>query len=298
MPPIARRNPSPRRILTDPRPLLASAGLSLLPRGRALEGECPFHEDPDRSLYVNPQTGHWNCRRCRASGETVDELIKRLESRAADARPALSLVRMNPLLSPEILRHARAAMDHYRKTLERSPEAQQYLLSLGLGHPELLSAFPIGFADGSLLEALPDARTHEGRTIRQSLVACGVLTEKNGRFHETMRGRIVFGIEDADGVLVQMCGRRPRARDTRDLVLDVPGSIFNPRALNCETLVVCADIIDALSFWVAGVRNVICVFGPDVPEDLNASMNGGVTRTVLFGPGTDGLRARLEELSA
>ena len=45
-------------------------------------------------------------------------------------------------------------VEHYHQTLLKTPQALDYLASRGLASPELVTAFRLGYADGSLLELL------------------------------------------------------------------------------------------------------------------------------------------------
>ena len=62
-------------------------------------------------------------------------------------------------------------VEHYAKRLRTSSEAWEYLAGRGLGAPELLDAFRVGYADGSLLATLPEQG--ELRDARPSSACCG-----------------------------------------------------------------------------------------------------------------------------
>ena len=62
-------------------------------------------------------------------------------------------------------------VDHYHKTFCERADAQEYLKKRGLTDPDILRAFKVGYADGSLLKLLPK----EGE-VRAQLLSLGVVT--------------------------------------------------------------------------------------------------------------------------
>ena len=51
-------------------------GLNLKKQGRLYAAVCPFHDDHDPSLKINPQTGSYNCYVCGAHGDVFDLVMK------------------------------------------------------------------------------------------------------------------------------------------------------------------------------------------------------------------------------
>src|SRR5262245_18186015 len=80
-------------------------------------------------------------------------------------------------------------VEHYHRTFCERRDAQEYLAKRGLTDVDLLTAFKIGIADGSLLKLVP-----KQNDIHAQLVALGVIT-KEGR--ELLGGCVVFPIPDA-----------------------------------------------------------------------------------------------------
>jgi len=48
--------------------LIESRGIPLKKNGKGYKGLCPFHDDTDPSLSVNPTTNLWNCFGCNKGG--------------------------------------------------------------------------------------------------------------------------------------------------------------------------------------------------------------------------------------
>ena len=63
--------------------LIESKGIILKKNGKGYFGLCPFHEDKNPSLSVNPDSNLWQCFGCGASGDVIRfvELYDRSEER-------------------------------------------------------------------------------------------------------------------------------------------------------------------------------------------------------------------------
>ncbi len=94
---------------------------------------------------------------------------------------------------------------YYHEQLEQSPEAQEYLRSRGLGHPELLERFQLGFANRTLSYRLPAKQVKAGQELRGRLQELGVLRASG---HEHLNGSVVFPITNERGEVVELYGRK------------------------------------------------------------------------------------------
>src|SRR5882762_4527029 len=85
--------------------------------------------------------------------------------------------------------------------------------------------------------------------------------------HEHFNGSIVIPISDAQGNVVQMYGRKLldnlRTGTPKHLYLPSPHrGVFNLPALAAsKDIILCEALIDALTFWCAGFRNVTASYG-------------------------------------
>jgi hypothetical protein len=160
-------------------------------------------------------------------------------------------------------------------------------------------AFGLGFADGSLLETIPN----EGEIV-DSLKAVGLLT-KDGKEH--FRGCVVVPLTHPDFGVMGFYGRRI-SNTARVKHLFLPGQrrgVLNWQCLKQGADVVLAEsVFDALSLWVAGVGDVSCLFGvSSVPIDLAELMERYRTATATFyldgdRAGREAATARGQELAA
>lgn len=145
-------------------------------------------------------------------------------------------------------------VEHYHRSFCTSRAAQAYLTRRGLTNPDLLKAFRIGYADGSLLKRVP--RTGE---LREQLRALGVITEQ-GR--ELLGGCIVIPIPDPQtGTWTTLYGRG--VRTTRHCYLPGPlrGVLNFQAARASDTVILTESVLDALSCHQAGLATAIPIYG-------------------------------------
>ena len=269
--------------------VMRASGLELVPVGKNLLCRCPWHDDKEASLVVNPEKQLYNCFGCEAKGDVLTFLqeTEHLSFRAALERlsaivgespssssPSSSAAPDDPdllvggLTRPELLKRV---AQHYAQGLAKSQEAQEYLRDRSLGDVETLRAFGVGYCDGSLLKTVP-----KGSDTRQALIDLGVL---NAKGKEHFLGCVVVPLEDPELGIVGLYGRRinPKAK-VRHLFLPGPKrGVFNRQVLRTASSVYAVEgVFDALSLWVAGVRNATCLYGtagltPDLLQALNES---------------------------
>jgi DNA primase catalytic core len=265
--------------------LAEARGIKLVRHGSNLLGKCPFHNDRTPSLVITPSKNLWHCLGvCNAGGTCIDwvmradgisfrhavELLKadHLPTAAAPIQPVKKST--VPKLPPPIAREAddrvllMQVVDYYNETLKQSPEAMKYLQSRGLTSPELIDRFKLGFANRTLGYRLPAKNRAAGAEMRGRLQELGVY-RKSG--HEHFNGSIVIPIFNSSGDVVEMYGRKitPNLREGTPDHLYLPGDhagVWNEEALAVsKDIVLCEALIDALTFWNAGIYNVTASYG-------------------------------------
>ena len=265
---------------TDLVALVQAAGVQLRRHGANLVGRCPFHEDRSPSLVVTPGKHLWHCLgACQAGGSVIDwvmrmervsfrHAVERLRTRAGV--PASATMTEAPALPPiaavdmDNAALARAVIDFYHATLKESAEAIDYLERRGLNSVELIDRFHLGYANRTLGYRLPPKYHKAGADIRGRLQRLGLMRESG---HEHLRGSLVVPIFGERGQVVQCYGRKLRddLREGTPLHLYLPGphaGVWNAEALaGSKEIILCEALFDAMTFWVAGHRNVITSYG-------------------------------------
>jgi DNA primase len=128
----------------------------------------------------------------------------------------------------------------------------------------MVEHFRLGFSNRSLNYHLPDKNRVEGARQRGRLEELGIFRESG---HEHFVGSLVIPILNLNGEVVQMYGRKIRdhLRPGTEYHLYLPGprrGVWNEEALIAsKDVILCEALIDALTFWCAGYRNVTTSYG-------------------------------------
>jgi DNA primase len=292
--------------------LVETSGVVLKKSGKDFTGICPFHADETASLVVTPAKNLWHCFGCGLGGGPIDWVIK---TRGVSFRHAVELLQADPSLAAGVLGDSAAGaatvkrttvrslaapvsfdaddqallnqtIDYYHQRLSATTEAQAYLQSRGLAHPELVATFKLGVADRTLGLRLPEKTRKAGADIRTRLQKVGLIRDSG---HEHFNGSLVIPILDEGGNVVEVYGRKLR----EDLRLGTPkhlylpgphAGVFNRAALIAsKEIILCESLIDALTFWCAGYRNVTAAYGVEgfTDELLQAFKSHGTNRVLI-----------------
>ena len=282
--------------------LVEAKGITLTRHGKDWLGRCPFHDDRTPSLVVSPAKNLWHCLGACATGGTVIDWVMKAEG--VSFRHAVELLRNDAPLSAGIVKQATVpklaapvatdaddaavlaqVIDYYHATLKQSPEALAYLESRGLASNDLIDHFKLGFANRTLGLRLPEKNRKAGAEVRSRLQRLGVLRDSG---HEHFNGSLVVPVFDAGGNVVEVYGRKitPGLRPGTPQHLYLPGphaGVFNREALTSPELILCESLIDALTFWQAGFRNVTCAYGVNgFTDEHRAALRDAGTKCVLI----------------
>jgi DNA primase catalytic core len=281
--------------------LAEAAGIALKPHGKDLVGRCPFHDDKTPSLVISPKANLWHCLgACQAGGSVVD-WVMRFEN--VSFRRAVDLLRQQigaaPVLDVPAVRDAAEApaeesdaaalagvIDYYHAALQQSAEAQAYLARRGLDHPDVVAQFRLGYANRTLGYRLGSVRSQAGAARKAQLIRLGLFRESG---HEHFNGSLVVPVIAPDGEVVEVYGRKigERLRQGTPLHLYLPGphrGVFNEAGLvGCEEVILCEALLDALTFWCAGYRNVTASYGIEGFTDahVEAFARHGIRRVLI-----------------
>lgn len=287
--------------------LVESSGIELKKSGKDLIGKCPFHEDDTASLVVTSAKNLWHCFGCGAAGGPIDWVIK---TNGVSFRHAVELLRdgvsslaagsgavkrttVRALDAPVALdADDQALLDqvigYYHETLKTSPEALAYLKSRGIDSMEAVEHFKLGFANRTLGLRLPQKNRVAGSEIRTRLQKIGIYRESG---HEHFNGSLIVPVLDEQCNVQEVYGRKLldnlRAGTPKHLYLPAREGgrgVFNVQALQAnKEIILCEALIDALTFWCAGYRNVTSSYGIEgFTDDMLAAFKRYGTQRVLI----------------
>ncbi|WP_303309317.1 DNA primase [Escherichia coli] len=282
--------------------VVQAQGRQLVKKGKDFTTLCPFHDEKTPSCVISPEKNLYHCFGCNAGGSVLNWVMQteklslrkaaeRLKAELGDNPAVVPLVTKD---EPEIFAEDEAGRQQllsrvvafYHHTLLNAPEAVAYLEKRRLNHPELVAAFKLGFANRTLPYRLPAVKSRAGEKIRARLKGVGVLRESG---HEHFTGSLVVPVMDLNGQIREMYGRKigNDLRKGTALHLYLPGAhggVWNEQALiGSSVVVLCESLIDAMSFWVAGVRNVTAAYGVNgFTDEMRAALRAHGVKQVLI----------------
>ena len=284
--------------------LIQSQGYDLKQQGKDHIMNCPFHDDKTPSLKVSTQKNVFNCFGCAASGTVIDWVMKTqgisfrhaCEVLADDAgihldKEVVHKSSVPKLESPIDIEADKQkvliqAINYYHEALKQNTDVQAYLKLRGLTNPELINTFKLGFANRTLGFRLPAMNRAAGKKIRHKLRDIGIL-RKSG--HEHFNGSLVIPVIDANGIISEVYGRKilSNLRKGTPKHLYLPGphvGVFNSQCLKASVeVILCESLIDALTFWNHGFRNVTTSYGTGGFTDgiMDAFKSNNIKRVLI-----------------
>jgi DNA primase catalytic core len=291
--------------------LAEARGVVFTRHGADLHGRCPFHEDKTPSLVVTPAKNLWHCLgACQVGGTAIDWVMRAegvsfrhavellvndslpvvaSSSAATSLPPKHSTVRKLPTPLERNAEDAKLLMqviEYYHETLLGSPEALDYLKRRGIGSEAALKTFKLGYANRTLGYRLPASNRVEGAALRGQLQRIGLMRESG---HEHFSGSVVIPVIAPSGEVTEVYGRKvnDHLRAGTPLHLYLPGAhrgVWNEAALAAaKEIILCEALIDALTFWCAGYRNVTAAYGVEgfTADHLAAFKAHGVERILI-----------------
>jgi DNA primase catalytic core len=245
-------------------------GIPLTRKGRNYVGLCPFHEETKPSFTVNPKRQLWHCFGCGEAGDVIGFLTK---SQGIGFRQAVEKLAIQTTESgrrttataqtdqetkrtPKLQRLLNRVMEYYQAELLKDPRGLDYLQKeRGITDKQSILDFKTGFASGNLLDVIPD----DGDIV-SDLKSLGIL---NDRGKELFFDSVTFPLLDENNNVLSIYGRRIQEGEIHHLYLPGPkhGIINRQAAKRSKSILLTESIIDALSLYNAGFKNVIPCYG-------------------------------------
>jgi DNA primase catalytic core len=288
--------------------LAEARGVVLEKRGADLHGRCPFHNDRSPSLVITPAKNLWHCLgACQTGGSVIDWVMRAegvsfrhavellvtdslpLAAASSAPPPKHSTVRKLPTALARDVEDAKLmiqVIEYYHETLLGSAEALDYLKRRGIGSEDAVKTFKLGFANRTLGYRLPASTRVEGAALRGQLQRLGLY---RGSGHEHFSGSLVIPIIAPSGEVTEVYGRKlnDNLRAGTPLHLYLPGphrGVWNESALAAsKEIILCEALIDALTFWCAGYRNVTASYGVEgfTADHLATFQAHGIERVLI-----------------
>lgn len=207
----------------DPLAVVRDAVPSLKQSGSRWKGNCPFHNERTPSFYFQPEKGLWHCFGACQEGGDILKFVMKLEGisfpealRELARRTGVTLDwdktddagSRRAKERDQLLSLLDEAAGFYRDSLRGSAEAEparRHLAQRGI-RSETVERFQLGYSprrDGFL-----DSALKKGVAIEVLLQAgLAARSDRTGRYHDPLGGRLIFPIHDPYGQVVAFGGR-------------------------------------------------------------------------------------------
>ena len=188
--------------------------VTLKKAGSSYKGLCPFHNEKTPSFTVDEGRQTYKCFGCGEGGDVISFVQKYYSLDFMEAMEQLAreygieLKRgggTNSGQNKEFYEINRlAARFFYKAIREKNNPGYTYMRRRGISD-ETLNTFGIGYADDEWT-SLTDHLIGEGYDPKK-LVEVGLSSEKDGRFYDKFRGRVIFPIINTGGKVIGFGGR-------------------------------------------------------------------------------------------
>lgn len=291
--------------------------------GNRFKALCPFHDDKNPSMEVNPARQSFKCWSCGVGGDCI-EFVQKYERvdfpeaiRILADRLGLQFEKQSPQnqaakgpAKADIFQALSWAAGFYAEEFLKHTESQGYVAQRGLS-PEIVSQFGLGYspADSSIIKR--QART--AGISEKMLEAAGVMASAEGRTYDRFHDRLMFPIYDLMGRVVGFGGRILPERDRAmaeagkrvgKYVNSPETSVFQKRKLlyaadkardaarAAKQVIVMEGYTDVMAAHQAGIRNVVGTLGTALGDEHIPALRQLADRIILVFDGDEaGLKA-------
>lgn len=188
--------------------------LNIQPAGKNFKALCPFHREKTPSFMISPERQSWHCFGCNLGGDIFTFLMRYENLEFGEAvrvlaeKAGIEVRQINPLEYKHIdllYEINKAALDFFKKSLEKFLPAKQYLYERGLKE-QTIKEFELGWAPAEK-EALNLYLLKIGYRPQDILRAGLAIKSEKGFQIDRFRGRIMFPIHNHFGKVVGFTGR-------------------------------------------------------------------------------------------
>ncbi|MBS0575525.1 MAG: DNA primase [Proteobacteria bacterium] len=267
---------------------LIGARVPLKRQGREYSARCPFHDERSPSFTVSPTKQFYHCFGCGAHGTAISFLmnydrlefldaVEELAKRAGVEVPKETRARNASGDAVDLYATLDAAAQYFRRQLDATPAAQQYLRQRGVD-AQTSQRFGIGYAaDG--WDGLKNALGTDERKLRL-LESAGLFSKGDtGRVYDKFRKRIMFPIHDRRGRVIAFGGRVTDKDDSPKYLNSPETALFHKgRELyglwqvrqahsKIERLIVVEGYMDVVALFQYGVTQAVATLGTATTPD-------------------------------
>jgi len=248
-------------------------------------GLCPFHNDSNPSMNVNPHMGIYKCFACGAGGDVFRFVM---EHEKVDFRSAIEFVANTvgfilPKLiqtqdenyeEKDLIRKVNELANFwFKEQLTKSESSKAYLKKRGIT-TKIMDLFRLGYApQAGFLEV-----AGKNGFKPELVVKAGLAIEKDGRAVDKFRDRLMIPICSLSGAVVGFGGRDLSGNSPAKYMNSPETLIYNKseilfglnnsrRSISKENSVILVEgYFDVISMFQSGVENVVAISGIALSE--------------------------------
>ncbi|MBQ9961690.1 MAG: DNA primase [Firmicutes bacterium] len=266
--------------------------------GANYKGNCPFHNEKTPSFVVSPQKQIYTCFGCGASGNAISFVMQyynlafneAVEKLAGEYGITLQKNTRNDDREKYYEINREAARFFYKSLTESKNPGYTYMQKRGISD-QIIKKFGLGYADGNW-DSLYKHFKAKG-VSEKLLVELGLLSEKDGRYYDKFRDRVIFPIINTSGKVIGF-GGRALSNEVMPKYLNSPeNKVFQKKnnlyALNITRqdvgkeghAIIVEGYMDVISLYQNGVRNVAASLGTALTENQAKLINRYTKNIVL-----------------
>ena len=276
--------------------------------GRNFFGLCPFHKEKSPSFAVSPDKQIFHCFGCGVGGNVFHfiskienlnfkESVELLAGRAGIQLPTSDNVEDDRLakLKSRVYEVNSCAAEFYHQNLYKptAKPAQDYVKKRHLDN-KTLKAFKIGYS--GRFDELYKELTSKGFTEEEILASCLVNKNKDGKFIDRFRNRLMFPIFDTHERVIAFGGRvlddsKPKyINSPEDIVYSKGRNLFAfniAKKGNPKSIIMVEGYMDAVSLHQRGIHNAVASLGTALTEAQGRLLRRSCEK-VIIGYDADG----------
>ena len=300
--------------------------VKLKKRGANYLGNCPFHNEKTPSFTVSPSKEIYKCFGCGKSGSTIGFIMEHEKLGYVDALKWLAAKYNVPVeeteVSPEYQQQRQLAdslyiinkfgQEYFTKQLFESEEgravALSYLKEKRGFTEETICKFQLGYclntSDAFYTEAVA------AQYNKDYLKLSGLVNERDGRYWDNYRERIIFPIHNNIGKIIGFGARIIKANDKAPKYINTPenelyvkskilyGIYFARQEMDKKNECLLVEgYTDVISLNQAGVENVVASGGTSLTQDqLRLIKKYTPNLTIIYDGDAAGIKAALRGL--
>ena len=299
--------------------------VKLKKRGANYLGLCPFHNEKSPSFTVSPTKEIYKCFGCGKSGNSIGFLMDVEKYSYVEALRWLAnkynIEIEESAVSPEFKIQQQTseslfiinafAQQFFSKTLFSTDEGQDialsYLKERGF-REDIINKFQLGYnpeARDSLTNAAFAAQYNPALLLK-----AGLVTQREDKYQDNYRGRIIFPIHNPGGKIAGFGARIIKKNDKAPKYINTPeneiyikskilyGSYFARMAIDkADECLLVEGYTDVVSLHQAGIENVVASGGTSLTQDqLRLVKKYCNNLTIIYDGDSAGIKAALRGL--